>query len=159
MACSAKTCKTSGPSELYVRCWMCEDEFHGKCVGLPNSFTIGLRDSSYNSRWSCDLCNSKTTDFFKLFKQCRAAFLDVTKELAGIQTKLTKYEDAFKSFSVLNNSVNSPPRKKKTLRSNSKSVSNVRIVDQLQIPNNEVEPMCTDNVELSPQIMSAPSTS
>lgn len=158
MACSVKNCKTVGPNELYVRCWMCEDEFHGKCVGLPNSFTNGLREPSYNCRWSCDSCNKKTTDFFKLFKQCRAVFLDISKDLTGIQTKLSMYEDAFKTFSVLNNSVDSPPRKKKT-RSNSKSVSNAPVIDQLQIPNKGVEAMCTDNIELSPQIISVPSTS
>lgn len=154
MACSAKICKMSGPSELYVRCWICEDEYHGKCVGLSNSFTVGLRDSSYNSRWSCDLCVKKTIEFSKLFKQCRSVFLDINKDLAGLQNKLSRYEDAFKAFSVLNSSADSPPRKK-ILRSNSKSVPNVQISNQLQVPINEIEPMCTDTDELS----SVPSTS
>ena len=146
MACCANVCKTIGLSELYVRCWMCEDEFHGKCVGLSNSFTLGLRETSNNSRWSCTPCYKKTTDFAKLFKQCRAAFLEVAKDMTALQAKLSKYEDAFKTFSVLNNSNDSPPRKKKTLRSNSK---NKNEVTTNQIVPNGVEAMVVEDLQSS----------
>ena len=146
MACSANVCKTVGPSELYVRCWICDEEFHGKCVGLTNSFTVGLRESSNNSRWSCTPCFKKTTEFAKLFRQCRAAFLEVAKDMTALQAKLSKYEDAFKTFSVLNNTSDSPPRKKKTLRSNSKN-KNEATTNQLE-PNG-VEAMVVEDIQSS----------
>ena len=149
MACSANVCKTVGPSELYVRCWICDEEFHGKCVGLTNSFTVGLRESSNNSRWSCTPCFKKTTEFAKLFRQCRAAFLEVAKDMTALQAKLSKYEDAFKTFSVLNNTSDSPPRKKKTLRSNSKN-KNDATTNQLE--SNRVEDMVVDDIQSSSTI-------
>lgn len=102
---------------------MCENEYHSKCAGISGLIVDALRDSSKGLRWACEKCHPSTCDFFQLFKQSRAAFLEMSKDLASVQSKLAKYDNSFKTFSVLNNLENSPPRKK-ALRSNSKNKKN-----------------------------------
>lgn len=120
MACAMKNCHL-GDNEIYIRCWICEKEYHSKCAGLSARVADALRENK-GVRWSCESCRDVQTDFFQLFKQCRSAFVEISKDLAGVQSKLSKYEDAFKMFSVFNANTldNSPPKKRKNLRSNNK---------------------------------------
>ena len=123
MACSLKNC-TLGDNEVYIRCWICEVEYHSKCAGISARVSDALNEKK-GVRWSCEKCRGFESDFFQHFKQCRAAFLEISNDLVGVQTKLAKYEDAFKSFSVLNaNSLDrSPPKRRKNLRSNNKNIT------------------------------------
>ena len=110
MTCNANNCNNIiGVKELYVRCWICENEYHAKCAVVSKFIDNALRDSSKGLRWACEKCNSVNTDFYKLFKQCRSAFLEMSKDMASVQSKLAKYENIFKEFTILTNVENSPP--------------------------------------------------
>lgn len=117
MACSKKNCNLKG-NDIYICCWICENEYHFKCVGVPARVADSLSEKIGVS-WSCEHCRSANLEFLKLFRQCRASFTEVSKDLACVQAKLAKYEDAFKTFSVLGPSESNPIRKM-TLRSDSK---------------------------------------
>ena len=62
MSCSFKHYKIVDSKELHVKCWICHDEYHAKCVELNSRVVDALQDRK-GIRWSCEKCRAVATDF------------------------------------------------------------------------------------------------
>lgn len=144
MSCSLKHCKVVDPKELHVRCWICHDEYHAKCVELNARVVDALQDRK-GIRWSCKKCSAVEIDFASLFKHFRSAFVELNKDFQGLHTKLAKYEESFNNFKVLN-LPDASPKRKKTLRShkNKGTVSDNGNLDAITL-----DPVCEESRQMA----------
>lgn len=119
MTCFAPKCTVRKEGERQVVCWLCDDLYHMKCVGLLARTTDQLVDSEIGLRWCCLKCRKVDIEFYRFFTSNRYEFSEMHKEFASLYAKFRKFEERFDKFDCLNelvrtrdNASSSPKRKK-----------------------------------------------
>lgn len=113
MDCLYDNCNTSGKTERYITCWLCEEHAHIKCAGFNGRHFDKIVDRSNGLRWSCPKCRALDIDFYKLFVDAKIEISSINKELSPLFGRLHKLEVMLKEFKWLEHS--SPKRKRPTL--------------------------------------------
>lgn len=107
MTCFAPKCTIKKEGERQITCWLCDDLFHMKCIGLMARTTDQLMDSAMGLRWCCLKCRKVDIEFYKFFIGTRNEFSDMHKELASLYAKFRKFEERYNKFGELNKLVES----------------------------------------------------
>lgn len=118
MTCFAPKCTVKKDGERQVVCWLCDDLYHMKCVGLLARTTDQLVDADMGLRWCCLKCRKVDIEFYKFFTSTRHEFSEMHTEFASLYAKFRKFEERFVNFNRLDKlaeekmSPSSPKRKK-----------------------------------------------
>lgn len=113
MACTKPKCRNKSEDPL-ISCWVCDSIFHGKCVELAPRTVDNLREGK-GLRWCCKKCMDYDVEFFAFFRNSRNKLDEINNDLKCLTKKFLDYKE------ILETSLRSPKRKKKTIAVNSPS--------------------------------------
>lgn len=111
MSCSIEDCKVKNEHRLLM-CWLCEKYVHFQCAGFKGRDFDRIVDRSNGLRWSCSNCRSFDINFYKLLKDAKAGFSEISKEFFNLNGKFKMFENLFNNFDLSHFAEASPKRKK-----------------------------------------------
>lgn len=102
MECGKPNCTITG-NERMVSCWLCTNIFHMKCTYLKARDADALLDKNKSLTWTCPRCKNIGVEFYNFFKNSRAEYDEINKDLIRLSQRLNKYGETFTNYSNLEN--------------------------------------------------------
>lgn len=116
MLCSKPKCTSNDNKEAFISCWLCDNIFHARCVGLTARVADNLLENK-GLRWCCQKCMVYDVKFFSFIKKSISEFENINNDLLQLTEKFKKYKQLFHDVSALDNyleSLSKSPKRKKT---------------------------------------------
>ena len=113
MECVAKNCSvTNVYDSTYLTCWLCDAHAHVKCAGFNGRYFDKIASRESGLRWSCWNCRDYDVDFYKLFKEAKNGFSNLSIDFNSLFSKFKQMEEMFNKFKWPENLLSSPKRKR-----------------------------------------------
>lgn len=109
LRCLLPNCRVK--SDLFLNCWLCDGYGHFSCAGFSGRDFDKIRKAG-GLRWSCWNCRNLDVNFFKLFKEAKIGFSEISKDLSKLHDKFNVMDNLFAKFELDYGSETSPKRKR-----------------------------------------------
>ena len=109
MECAQPKCVSKSENDRMLSFWICDNNFHLKCVNITGRSCDLLNDKKKGFHWTCHRCSNLNMDLFKFCRQFRQSFCDIGKDLSALNEKLNHYVTLFASY---DSHLSSPKRRK-----------------------------------------------
>ena len=94
MSCNFADCQNKNENLKLATCWVCENSFHGACVGLDSQIVDALQ-SELGLKWTCSVCKAVDLEAVKTVREARIEFSWLRSELTTFSNKFNQLEDRF----------------------------------------------------------------